>query len=159
MHDKHGYTYRALNPWEQTALEHLSAIIGEIICAGYQDPSCLMERVSDMVLEISYWDTPDNHDDSIDNLPNNDDNCDEEIAEILDTSPYSDTQPKYIYYGASGEDGDQEINPSWDDSDSEEEDGETQVPGFQNVDYETAYIYANRPDPEENEIEDEEIPW
>ncbi|MEQ9667890.1 hypothetical protein [Coleofasciculus sp. G2-EDA-02] len=153
--ENNGYNYRTLNPWEQTALEHLSAIIGEIIGAGYQDPSCLMERVSDMVLEISYWDTPDNHDDSIDNLPNNDDNCNEEIAEILDTSPYSDTQPKYIYYGASGEDGDQELNPSWDDS--EEEDGETQVPGFQDVDYETVYIYANRPDPE---VEDEDdIPY
>ncbi|MEQ9667752.1 hypothetical protein [Coleofasciculus sp. G2-EDA-02] len=155
MHN--GYNYRTLNPWEQTALEHLSAIIGEIIGAGFEDPSCLMERVSDMVLELSYWDTPNNHNDSVSNLPNNAITVNEEIEAI--TSSYSDTQPKYIYYGASGEDGDKEINPSWGNSDSEEEDGETQVPGFQNVDYETAYIYANRPDPEENEIEDEEIPW
>ncbi|MEQ9669640.1 hypothetical protein [Coleofasciculus sp. G2-EDA-02] len=137
MHN--GYNYRTLNPWEQTALEHLSAIIGEIICAGYQDPSCLMERVSDMVLEISYWDTPDNHNDSIDNLPNNDDNCDncdEEIAEILDTSPYSDTQPKYIYYGASGKDGDKEINPAWEptsEKDQEQDLSKELERGYENI--------------------------
>ncbi|MEQ8756062.1 MAG: hypothetical protein RID09_21470 [Coleofasciculus sp. G1-WW12-02] len=149
MHN--GYNYRTLNPWEQTALEHLSAMIGEIIGAGFEDPSCLMERVSNMVLELSYWDTPNNHDDSVTNLPNNAITVNEEIEAI--TSSYSDTQPKYIYYGASGEDGDKEINPSWGDSEEEE----TQVPGFQDIDYETAYIYANRPDPE---VEDEDdIPY
>jgi hypothetical protein len=73
-----GYNYRTLNPWEQTALEHLSAIIGEIIGAGFESPNNLIDRVSDMVLDLSNWDTPDN--------------CDEEIAEILDASPNSDTQ-------------------------------------------------------------------
>lgn len=123
-----GYNYRTLNPWEQTALEHLSAMIGEIIGAGFEDPSCLMERVSNMVLELSYWDTPDK---SVSDLTDNDDNCncDEEIAEIL---------------GISGEDGDKKINPDWDDE-------KTQTPGSVDVDYETAYIYANRPDPIENE--------
>lgn len=64
-----GYNYRTLNPWEQTALEHLSAIIGEIIGAGFDNPNNLIDRVSDMVLDLSNWDTPDN--------------CDEEITEIL----------------------------------------------------------------------------
>ena len=127
-----GYNYRTLNPWEQTALEHLSAMIGEIIGAGFEDPNCLMERVSNMVLELSYWDTPDK---SVSDLTDNDDNCDEEIAEILGI-PYSNTQQlKYIYYGASGEDGDQEINPSWDDSESEE----TQTPGFKDDDDDIPY--------------------
>jgi len=98
-----GYNYRTLNPWEQTALEHLSAMIGEIIGAGFENPSHLIDRVNDMVLEISYWDTPNN--------------CDTQ-------------QIKYIPYGASGEDGDKEINPSWDDS---EEEDKTQIPGFQDV--------------------------
>ncbi|MEQ8464429.1 hypothetical protein [Coleofasciculus sp. E1-EBD-02] len=104
-----GYNYRTLNPWEQIALEHLSALIGEIIGAGFDNPNNLIDRVSDMVLDLSNWDTPDN--------------CDEEIKEIFDTSPNSDTQqPKYIPYGVSGEDGDKEINPAWEPTFNTEED-------------------------------------
>jgi len=99
----HGYNYRTLNPWEQTALEHLSAIIGEVIGAGFENPNNLIDRISDMVLDLSNWD--------------------EEIAETLDPSPYSDNhQPKYICYGASGEDGDKEINPAWEPNSNNKED-------------------------------------
>ena len=70
-----GYNYRTLtlNPWEQVALEHLSAMIGEIIGAGFDNPSHLIDRVNDMVLDLSNWDTPDNCD------------CDEEILEFLES--------------------------------------------------------------------------
>ena len=106
-----GYNYRTLNPWEQTALEHLSAMIGEIIGGGFEDPNCLMERVNDMVLELSYWKDATNINYETTNIyrvsgnspadPTNDKEtiellgiCDEEIAELLDIH------------------GDQEINPS-----------------------------------------------
>ncbi|MEQ9667753.1 hypothetical protein [Coleofasciculus sp. G2-EDA-02] len=56
------YNYRTLNHWEQKELEHLSAMIGsamigEIMSASLEDPSCLMERVSNMILKLSYWNT------------------------------------------------------------------------------------------------------
>jgi len=75
-----------------------------------------MERVNDMVLDLSKWDTPDN--------------CDEEITEIFGTSPQSDIQqPKYIHYGASGEDDDQEINPAWEPTkENQEQDFDEDIP-------------------------------
>lgn len=56
--------YRTLEPWEEITLKHVSAIIGEIIGAGCSY-SILMERISDMMLELSYWDTPNNDDNEI----------------------------------------------------------------------------------------------
>ncbi|EDX73150.1 hypothetical protein MC7420_4397 [Coleofasciculus chthonoplastes PCC 7420] len=82
-----GYNYRTLNPWEQIALEHLSAIIGEIIGAGFDNPENLTERISDLVIELTCWNISD---------------CDEEIMEIFDINP-----------ATSGEDGDKKINPAW----------------------------------------------
>jgi hypothetical protein len=105
-----GYNYRTLNPWEQIGLEHLSAIIGEIIGAGFENPETLTNRISDLIIELTCWSASD---------------CDEEIREIFDTSPNSDTQQsKYIPYGASGEDGDKEINPAWEPTSNSEEDQE-----------------------------------
>jgi hypothetical protein len=92
---QNGYDYRTLNPWEQIALEHLSAMIGEIISAGIENPETLTNRISDLIIELTCWSASD---------------CEEEIREIFDTSPNSDTQQPY---GASGEDGDKEINPAW----------------------------------------------
>lgn len=166
MHN--GYNYRTLNPWEQIALEHLSAIIGEIVGAGFENPETLTDRISDLIIEVTCWSASDCNEEITEilnghwNTPNN---CDEEagihlkarnskippdfdltqireeIRETVNSQPYS----------GSGEDGDKKINPSW--GDSEEED-ETRVPGFQDVDYESAYIYANRPDPVEDDKDD-----
>jgi len=110
MHNN-GYNYRTLNPWEQTALEHLSAMIGEIIGAGFDNPNNLIDRVSNMVSELSYWNTQDNWNEEI---------TDEEITEILDASPYSDSQQ----YGASEENGDKKINPTQETTSNFEEDQE-----------------------------------
>jgi len=86
-------------------------MIGEIIGAGFDNPNNLIDRVSNMVSELSYWNTQDNWNEEI---------TDEEITEILDASPYSDSQQ----YGASEENGDKKINPTQETTSNFEEDQE-----------------------------------
>ncbi|MEQ9667889.1 hypothetical protein [Coleofasciculus sp. G2-EDA-02] len=48
MHDKHGYTYRTLNPWEILALQHLILISQEIISTGFKDIGSLRRKIAEL---------------------------------------------------------------------------------------------------------------
>ncbi|MEQ8755856.1 MAG: hypothetical protein RID09_20410 [Coleofasciculus sp. G1-WW12-02] len=48
MHDKHGYTYRTLNPWEILALRRLILISQEIISTGFKDIGSLRRKLAEL---------------------------------------------------------------------------------------------------------------